>query len=52
MNRYIENLKAFLAEQSPKFAYDDANSVLEMLYYYYAEETPVNNAVIRCQFRE
>ena len=49
---YIENLKSFLAEQAPCFAYDDANSVLEMLYYYYTEANPVDNAVIRCQFKE
>ena len=52
MNRYIEKLNAFLAEQSPKFGYDDANSILEMLYYYYTENNPVDNGVIRCQFKE
>lgn len=52
MNRYIENLKNFLADQAPCFGYDDANSLLEMLYYYYTDANPVDNAVIRCQFRE
>lgn len=50
MNRYIENLKSFLAEQAPCFGYDDANSILEMLYYYYTDANPIDNAVIRCQF--
>jgi len=52
MNNCIEKLKAFLAEQSPCFGYDDANSILEMLYYYYTTANPVDNAVIRCQFRD
>lgn len=52
MNRYIENLKSFLAEQSPCFGYDDANSILEMLYYYYTVANPIDNALIRCQFKE
>lgn len=52
MNRYIENLKTFLAEQSTNYGYDDANSILEMLYYYYTEANPFDNAVIRCQFKE
>ena len=51
MNRYIEKLKSFLAEQSPNFGYDDANSVLEMLYYYYSDTNPVDSGVIRCQFQ-
>ena len=52
MNRYIENLKSFLSEQSPRYGNDDANSLLEMLCYYYTEHNPVDNGVIRCQFKE
>ena len=52
MNRYIEKLKAFLAEQSPHYRYTDANSILEMLYCYYSEENPIDNAAIRCRFKE
>ena len=52
MNRYIENLKSFLAEQTPNYIYDDADSLLEMLYYYYTTSNPVDNAVIRCQFKK
>lgn len=51
MNPYIENLKAFLAEQVPCFGYDDAGSILEMLYYYYTVANPVDSAVIRCQLK-
>ena len=52
MNRYIDNLKAFLAEQTPKFPYCDANSVLDMLYFYYTDSNPIDSAAIRCQFSE
>ncbi len=52
MNRYIKNLKSFLAEQTPNYLYDDANSLLEMLYYCYTTSNPVNNAVIQYQFKE
>ena len=52
MNPYIENLKAFLAEQSPNFLYTDANSIIEMLFYYYLDANLIDNAVIRCQFRD
>ena len=45
MNRYIENLKSFLAEQTSNYTYDDAGSLLEMLYYYYTASNPVDNAV-------
>lgn len=33
-------------------SYDDAHSLLEMLYYYYTAGNPVDNAVIRCQLKE
>ncbi len=52
MNHYIKNLKAFLSQQAPCFGYDDANSILDMLYYYYTTENPVDSGVIRCQFAE
>lgn len=52
MNYYIEKLKTFLAEQPPHYGYTDANSILEMLYCYYSEENPIDNAIIRCRFKE
>ena len=52
MNRYIKNLKSFLSEQPPNFGYADANSILDMLFYYYIDANQIDNAVIRCQFRD
>ena len=52
MNRYIENLKSFLSDQSPKFPFDDANSVLEVLFYDYCASNSADSALIRYQFKE
>ena len=52
MNRYIQNLRSFLAEQHPSFGFDDAHSILEMLYYYYTQDNPIDSALIRCRFKE
>ena len=52
MNRYIESLKTFLAEQSPNYGYADAKSLLDALFYYYTEVNPIDGTVIRCQFRK
>ena len=52
MNRYINKLNSFLAEQSANFPFDDAHSVLDVLCYYYCSVNSVDNAVIRCQFKE
>ena len=52
MNRYIENLARFLSKQPPNYGFTDANSLLEMLCYYYMENNPVDNSIIRCQFDE
>ena len=52
MNRYIENLNALFAEQTLKSDHADANSVLDMLCFYYMDSNPVDSAVVRCQFRE
>ena len=52
INRYIESLKTFLAEQSPNYGYTDAKSLLDALFYYYTEANPIDGTVIRCQFRK
>lgn len=52
MNRYIKNLKSFLAEQPPNFRFDDANSILEVLCYFYCVANAVDSGVIHCQFHE
>lgn len=51
MNPYIEKLNAYLAEQ-PASKYTDAESIIQVLQYYYTMENPIDTAVIRCQFRE
>ena len=50
MNLNPKSLKSFLANNRPNFGYDDANSLMEMLHYYYTICNPVDNAAIRCQF--
>ena len=52
MNRYIEKLKEFLADQNPNYSCGDSQSLLEMLYYYYSTDNPIDSALIRCQFKE
>lgn len=52
MNRIIDNLKSFLSDQPPNFPFDDGNSILEVLCYYYCASNSVDNALIRCQFKE
>lgn len=52
MNAYINNLKSFLSDQSPKFPFDDACSVLEVLFYNYCASNSADNALIRYQFKE
>ena len=52
MNRYIKGLKEFLGSRTRNFKYDDANSLFEVLLYYYLEDNPVDNADIRCQYHE
>jgi len=52
LNRYIQNLKFFLAEQHPSFGLDDTNSILEMLFYYCTQDTPIDSALIRCRSKE
>lgn len=52
MNPNIENLKSYLETRPVKSEYEDVDSLLELLYYYYTEENPIENAVIRYQFME
>lgn len=52
MNRYIQALRSYLKKQSPCFDYDDANSLLEMLYYFYTSANPIENDKIRNQFEK
>ena len=52
MNKYIAKLNSFLEQQAPNYGNDDAQSLLEMLHYYYTLANPVDTAVIHCQFKE
>ena len=52
MDLCIEKLKAFLKEQSAGFPFTDCQSLLEMLFYYYSDEHPIDNAVIHCAFQQ
>lgn len=52
MNICIQNLKSFLSDQPANFPFIDGNSILEVLCYYYCASNSVDNALIRCQFKE
>ena len=51
MNPYIEKLQTFLATKPPAIKIDDADTILELLCYYYCSANSVDNAIIHCQFR-
>ena len=51
MKKYIEKLKEFLEEQHPNYPHNDVDSLLDVLYYYYTEDNPIDSALIRCQFK-
>ena len=51
MNPYIEKLKTFLETKPPVLKFDDANTILDLLGYYYCVSNSVDNAIIHCQFR-
>lgn len=50
MNPYIEKLKAFLETKHPVLKFDDADTILELLCYYYCASNSVDNTIIHCQF--
>ena len=52
MHPYIERLKEELDRNPPCYGYPDANSLLEMLYLWYAEWNPINSEQIRQDFWE
>lgn len=51
MNPYIEKLNHFLASQPPVIKDNSANTILELLCYYYCSANSVDSAIIHCQFR-
>ena len=50
MNPYIEKLNTYLNEHPPKYGYPSAQSILEMLYFYYTECNPMNTDTIKQGF--
>ena len=47
MHPYMERLKEELDKNPPSYGYEDANSLLEMLYMWYVEWNPINSEEIR-----
>ena len=52
MNPTIEKLKAYLTEQPVNAAYNDAQSLLELLCYIYMKDFPTDSATIRYQYQQ
>lgn len=47
MHPYVERFREELEKNPPNYGYQNANSLLEMLYMWYAEWNPINSAQIR-----
>ena len=52
MTSVIEKLKDYLNEQPVDAVYNDAASLLELLCYIYAKDSPVDSAVIHYQYQQ
>ena len=52
MNKYIESLRRYVAENPPNYGDGDANSILEMLYCYYHECNCTDNDAIKAAFED
>lgn len=50
MNSYITHLKKQLLEQPLNYGYQDAKSLLDMLYCCYSENNPIGDSSIRKSF--
>ena len=50
MNLYIQYLKEYLTNKHPNYGYSDANSMLDMLYYAYTLDNPIDNEAIKERF--
>ncbi len=50
MNPYIAKLNTYLKAHPPKYGYQSAESLLEMLYFYYTECNPLNSDTIKQGF--
>lgn len=52
MNQYIQRLKQHLDSKQINYEFRDAESILDMLYYAYISENPVENESITARFME
>lgn len=52
MNKYMEALKRYVAENPPNYGDGDAHSVLEMLYTYYHECNNTDSDTIKAAFED
>ena len=52
MNNYINALKSYLTGQEKTIDRDDPRSVLDLLFYIYISEKPLQSAVIRRRFQQ
>lgn len=50
MHPYMERLREDLDKKPPCYGYADADSLLDMLYMWYAEWNPINSEQIRKDF--
>ncbi|MBO5079054.1 MAG: hypothetical protein J6B67_05160 [Oscillospiraceae bacterium] len=50
MNKYVQCLKEHLRSKPIDYGYSDAKSILDMLYFAYTQENPVENEEIRTKF--
>ena len=50
MNQYTEIIKTYLSEKEPKYE-QGIHSLLDMLFWHYTLENPVEDSKIRGQFR-
>ena len=51
MNKYIEGLKRYVAENPPNYG-SDANSILEMLFTYYHECNSTDTDAVKAAFED
>jgi len=52
MNKYMQSIKAYLAEREPNYGYYEAHSLLELLWCSYTQSNPVENEKLKMLFDE
>lgn len=51
MERYIEKLQQYAEHQNIESGFSNADSIIQMLYYWYTQSNPISNEQIQAQFR-